>query len=35
MNPSFIVYLFLEKFSPKWNAHPVASSSKQDMFIKL
>ena len=32
-NPSFIVYSFLEKISTKWNAHPLASSSKQDMFI--
>ena len=22
MNPSFIVYLFLEKFSKKWKAYP-------------
>ena len=34
MNHSFIVHSFLEKFSTKWNAHPAASSSKQDMFIK-
>ena len=34
MNHSFIVYSFLEKFSTKWNEHPAASSSKQDMFIK-
>ena len=34
MNPSFILYSFLEKVSMKWNAHPVAFSSKQDMFIK-
>ena len=33
MNSSFIVYPFLERISMKWNAHPIASSSKQDMFI--
>ena len=32
-NPSFMVYSFLEKISTKWNAHILASSSKQDMFI--
>ena len=32
-NSSFIVYSFLEKISSKWNAHSLASSSKQDMFI--
>ena len=34
MNPSFIVYSFLERFSTKWNAYPLTFSSKQDMFIK-
>ena len=34
MNPSFMVYSFLEKFSTKWNVHPIASLSNQDMFIK-
>ena len=33
MNPSSIVYSFLEKISTKWNAHPLASLSKQDIFI--
>ena len=33
MNPSIIVY-FLERFSAKWKAHPLASSSEQDEFIQ-
>ena len=33
MNPSFMAYSFLQKISTKWNAHPLASSSKQAMFI--
>ena len=33
MNPSFIVYSFLEKISTKQNAHLLASLSKQNMFI--
>ena len=28
-----IIYSFLERVSTKWNAHPIASSSKQDIFI--
>ena len=28
-----IIYSFLERISTKWNAHPIASSSKQDIFI--
>ena len=28
-----IVYSLLERISTKWNAHPIASSSKQDIFI--
>ena len=34
MNPILIVYSFLKIISTKWDAHPLASSSKQDMFIK-
>ena len=34
MNPVLIVYSFLKIISTKWDAHPLASSSKQDMFIK-
>ena len=34
MNPGFIVYSFLEEISTKWHAHPLASSSNQDMFLK-
>ena len=28
-----IVYSLLERISTNWNAHPIASSSKQDIFI--
>ena len=28
-----IVYSLLEKISTKWNAHLIASSSKQDIFV--
>ena len=34
MNPNFIVYSFSENISMKWDAHPVTSSSNEDMFIK-
>ena len=34
MNLSVIVYSFLEKIFTKCDAHPLASSSKQDTFIK-
>ena len=33
MNSNFNVYSFLERISAKWNAHTLASSSKQDVFI--
>ena len=33
MNSSFIVYSFLERISTKWNAHAIASSSKQDIYL--
>ena len=32
MNSSLFVYSFLERISTKWNANPLASSSKQ-VFI--
>ena len=28
-----VVYSLLETISTKWNVHPIASSSKQDIFI--
>ena len=28
-----IIYSFLERISTKWNAHPITSSSKQDISI--
>ena len=40
MNSNFIVYSFLERISTKknictkWNSHPLASSSNQDIFKK-
>ena len=33
MNSVYIFYSFLEIIYTKWNAHPIASSSKQDVFI--
>ena len=33
MNSIYIFYSFLEIIYTKWNAHPIASSSKQDVFI--
>ena len=33
MNCIYIFYSFLEMIYMKWNVHPIASSSKQDIFI--